>query len=82
LFIVARPANSDQFRSTGKCPPEKKGGRYNDSTTPIRVEYVVTIGDLLLRLSGEGGTAWELRGGAQFFLDAQELVVLGDAVGA
>ena len=30
----------------------------------------------------EGGAAWKLRGGAQFFLYPYELVVFGDTVGA
>ena len=30
----------------------------------------------------EQGSAWETGGGAEFFFDAQELVVFGDAVGA
>ena len=33
-------------------------------------------------MHGEGGAAGEARGGAELFLDAQQLVVFGDAVGA
>ena len=47
-----------------------------------KVVYTIFVYTAKELFSRERRAAWKLRGGAQFFLDAQELVVLGDAVGA
>src|ERR1700722_1700776 len=48
-------------------------------TSIVYTIFVYTVHVLLLR---KGGAPRKLGGGAQLFFDAQELVILGDAVGA
>ncbi len=47
-----------------------------------RIVYTILVYTARELFPRERGAPWELRGGAQLFLNAQELVVFGDAVGA